>query len=118
MPIRQLQVSGVRNLQPLTINPHPAINFLYGDNGSGKSSVLEAIALLSAGKSFRTTQFKHVLSHQQDRMELMLQLDDEHLGECELHSLRFKEWRSTAEDQWLSVDLPGGSGALVACSGD
>ncbi len=99
MPIRQLQVSGVRNLQPLTINPHPAINFLYGDNGSGKSSVLEAIALLSSGKSFRTTQFKHVLSHQQDRMELMLQLDDDHLGECELHSLRLK-----SGDQLLKIN--------------
>ncbi|ASP37968.1 DNA replication/repair protein RecF [Bacterioplanes sanyensis] len=99
MPIRQLSVSGVRNLQPLTLTPHPYINFLYGDNGSGKSSVLESIALMASGKSFRTSQFKFVLSQQAERMELSLCIDDENLGEAELHSLRLK-----TGDQLLKIN--------------
>ena len=90
MPIRQLQVSGVRNLQPLTCEPHPQVNFIYGANGSGKSSVLEAIALLAAGKSFRTSVIKNVLNLESDRVELSFGIDDPDLGSCELESLRLR----------------------------
>ncbi|PCI50138.1 MAG: DNA replication/repair protein RecF [Thalassobium sp.] len=90
MPIRQLQISGVRNLQPLTITPHSGVNFIYGENGSGKTSILEAIAVMAAGKSFRTSQLKHVMSHDADRMELRMSVEDLHRGECELDSLRLK----------------------------
>jgi DNA replication and repair protein RecF len=76
MPIRQLNIQGVRNLAPLDITPSPLVNFIYGDNGSGKTSVLEAIHLLAAGKSFRSTQVKQVLSHEQDRCEILIRIAD------------------------------------------
>ncbi|MDF1762826.1 MAG: DNA replication/repair protein RecF [Oleibacter sp.] len=90
MPIRQLHVSGLRNLQPLYISPHPCVNFLYGDNGSGKTSLLEAIAVMASGKSFRTSHLKHVLAQESERMEMRFQINDENLGDCELESLRLK----------------------------
>ena len=68
MPIRQLKVSGVRNLQPLDLDLHPGVNFIYGANGSGKTSVLEAINLMAAGKSFRTSKLQHVFSNDSDRI--------------------------------------------------
>jgi DNA replication and repair protein RecF len=37
----------------LAFEPAPAVNVLLGENGSGKSSVLEAIAYAATGKSFR-----------------------------------------------------------------
>jgi len=90
MPIRQLKVSGVRNLQPLNLDLHPGVNFIYGANGSGKTSILEAITLMASGKSFRTSQLKHVLTHDADRIGIQMEIDDESLGSCHLDSLRMK----------------------------
>lgn len=59
MSILSLRVEGFRNLKPLSLEPHPGFNVLTGGNGSGKTSFLEAIYLLSRGSSFRT---RHLFS--------------------------------------------------------
>jgi DNA replication and repair protein RecF len=56
MRIIRLQVENFRNLEQVDIKPHPRLNYLYGHNGAGKTSVLEAVIALSRGRSFRTTQ--------------------------------------------------------------
>lgn len=63
MSLSRISVTGVRNLQPVTIAPSPRINILYGDNGSGKTSFLEAIHLLGMARSFRSTRLNPVISH-------------------------------------------------------
>ena len=84
MPIRRVQISAVRNLQPLSLTPSLGVNFIYGDNGSGKSSLLEALYLLASGKSFRQTQFKPVIQHDQDQCVLFAEIDDARLGQARL----------------------------------
>ena len=44
------------------------INVFYGDNAQGKTSLLEAIYLLAAGRSFRTGQLKHLIQTGQDAL--------------------------------------------------
>ena len=44
---------GVRNLHPFKINPSKKLSFFWGDNGAGKTSLLEAVCFLSTGRSFR-----------------------------------------------------------------
>lgn len=56
MFLKQLKISNLRNLERVALEPHPRFNVLYGGNGAGKTSVLEAIVVLSRGRSFRTTQ--------------------------------------------------------------
>jgi len=51
--LESLTISGFRNLKPLSLTPYPRFNVLFGDNGAGKSSLLEAIGYLSALASFR-----------------------------------------------------------------
>jgi len=63
MQIQHLEVANVRNLLSLQIDPHPSVNFIIGANGSGKTSLLEAISMLSRGRSFRTVQVKKVINH-------------------------------------------------------
>ena len=64
MSVNKLTPFHFRNLSANTISFHPDINFVLGDNGSGKSSLLEAIFFLGHGKSFRTTKIDSLCHHQ------------------------------------------------------
>ncbi len=65
MTLTRLELSHIRNLRPLSFQPHPRINLLYGDNGSGKTSVLEAIHLLGLGRSFRSGRIRRLINDEQ-----------------------------------------------------
>jgi DNA replication and repair protein RecF len=56
MSVTKLITRNFRNLNDLDINFHSKFNFFVGDNGSGKSSLLEALFYLGHGKSFRTSK--------------------------------------------------------------
>jgi DNA replication and repair protein RecF len=49
----RLYARGFRNLERLDFEPGPRFNVLSGDNGAGKSNLLEALHLLGVGRSFR-----------------------------------------------------------------
>lgn len=55
-----VSLSGVRNLYPCNFSLG-SLNVFYGLNGSGKTSILEAIYLLSTGRSFRTSNVRKVI---------------------------------------------------------
>lgn len=65
MSLRRIMVTAVRNLHPVTLSPSPRINILYGANGSGKTSVLEAVHLLGLARSFRSTRLNPVIQYEQ-----------------------------------------------------
>ena len=64
MSVDKLFTKNFRNLDGGSINFHPKLNFVVGDNGSGKSSLLEAIFFLGHGKSFRTSKVDSLASHE------------------------------------------------------
>lgn len=66
MSLQKLDIYRVRNIQQASITPCPALNLIYGRNGSGKSALLESIFILGRAASFRTSQVKHVINHQAD----------------------------------------------------
>ena len=78
MSLSRITVTGVRNLHPVTLSPSPRINILYGDNGSGKTSLLEAVHLLGLARSFRSTKLQPVIQHEQSACTVFGQvlLDD------------------------------------------
>ncbi len=49
-------------LQPLEWAPHPRFNLVVGDNGQGKTNLLEAIAVLAGLRSFRTARLQDGIS--------------------------------------------------------
>ncbi len=51
--IERLFLRGFRNLEPLDLTPGPQFNVVWGDNGAGKSNLLEAIHYLGSLRSFR-----------------------------------------------------------------
>jgi len=63
MSVTKLITQNFRNLDSLSIDFHPQLNFFVGDNGSGKSSLLEAMFFLGHGKSFRTSKVDSLACH-------------------------------------------------------
>lgn len=61
MFIQRLQITHVRNLSRISLPQLQPINIFSGVNGSGKTSLLEAIHLLVMGKSFRHALVRPVL---------------------------------------------------------
>lgn len=56
MRITTLQIHHLRSIHSAQLSLHPRCNFFYGNNGSGKTSLLESVYLLGSGHSFRTRE--------------------------------------------------------------
>jgi len=76
MSVVKLVTQNFRNLQDETIFFHPVLNFFVGDNGSGKSSLLEAIFFLGHGKSFRTSKVEHLANYNKDDFVVSIKDDN------------------------------------------
>ena len=76
MIIRKLQIENFRNLRQVSIEPHPCLNLLHGDNGAGKTGVLEALVVLSRGRSFRTTQAAELVGPAADTFRVFALAED------------------------------------------
>lgn len=61
--LSRIQISGLRNLLSVSLEPSASINLLYGENGSGKTSFLEALSLLGRGRSFRSHKTRSLICH-------------------------------------------------------
>ncbi len=53
--------SSFRNLNPTTLQPSPRLNLIWGDNGQGKTSILEALYAVATTRSFRTDRLPQVV---------------------------------------------------------
>ena len=60
----------MRNLVPLTLEPAPRFNVLHGDNGQGKTNLLEAIYVAGALRSFRTQRLADLIAFGSDEAYL------------------------------------------------
>ena len=77
MSVVRLITSNFRNIEQCKTDLHPYLNFLIGDNGSGKSSFLEAIFFLGHGKSFRTTKVENLVSFEQSTFVVSVKDDQD-----------------------------------------
>lgn len=66
--LTRLTVRNVRNLIDANLSELSQINLIHGENGAGKTSLLEAIHLLATARSFRHSQARPVIRHQQESM--------------------------------------------------
>ncbi len=75
MALVKLQTEHFRNLGSAPVDFSSSFNLLYGDNGSGKTSLLEAIGYLGLGRSFRVSRHQAVVSHGASRFTVFGGLD-------------------------------------------
>ncbi len=80
MFIARLNIQRVRNLKAVALDGLQPFNIFYGPNGSGKTSVLEAIHLLATGRSFRTHIPKNYIQHQCGDAVVFAQSHSEKIG--------------------------------------
>lgn len=74
--LHSLKLEHFRNISAMELLPDSSINMIIGENGSGKTSILEAIYMLGLGRSFRTRSLKHLVSYQQSQLQLIARCDD------------------------------------------
>lgn len=71
MAFKRLDVSRFRNLSAVKLKLLPqGINFFYGKNGSGKTSLIEAIHYCIYGRSFRCSNANHLIQHAAEHLSL------------------------------------------------
>ncbi len=63
MPLRSFKATDFRCLAGAEFQPDRQFSLIYGDNASGKTSLLEAIAYLGRGKSFRGAPTTSLIRH-------------------------------------------------------
>ena len=80
MRIRELAVEGWRNLEPLRLVPGERLSVLHGDNGQGKTNVLEAAFYLAALRSFRTSHNEDLIRRGDPAGRARLRADVTHRG--------------------------------------
>jgi DNA replication and repair protein RecF len=73
MTLLKLDIYSVRNINQATLIPSPRINFIYGENASGKSALLEAIFILGRARSFRSAASKAVINFAKDHLTVTAQ---------------------------------------------
>ena len=54
MILNSLVIQNLRSISKFNMSFEPGINLIYGKNGKGKTSILEAIYILSISRSFKS----------------------------------------------------------------
>lgn len=70
MSLRELSITNVRCVERATLELQPGLTLIWGSNGSGKTSLLEAIFMLGRGRSFRTRSSERLIRYGQDHLRV------------------------------------------------
>ncbi len=72
MIIEKLKITGFRNIKALEVLFATTGNLIYGSNGAGKTSIMEAIFLMAFGKSFLNRKKSELINYQSDQFAIQL----------------------------------------------
>jgi DNA replication and repair protein RecF len=104
--IGRFKASNFRCLENADLSFSPGFNLIYGENASGKTSLLEALAYLGRGKSFRGATTSDLIRHGASEFVLF----GETQGEVGSHRIGVRNSKDGLE---VRVD-GGGDGGLAA----
>lgn len=74
--INSIEITGYRNLKEMKAEFSPDINIIRGENAQGKTNFMEAVWLLSGGKSFRGTKDKDMIGFGRDTFRIVGNVSD------------------------------------------
>lgn len=70
MVLKRLELKNVRNYDYLALDFNPEVNIIVGDNGQGKTNILESIYLLAITKSHRTFIDRYLIKRQTQYLKI------------------------------------------------
>jgi DNA replication and repair protein RecF len=76
MILADLKIHNVRTISSVHVQLNARFNFIIGPNGSGKTSILEALYLLSCGHSFRSREIASIVSFEHDKLTVFARGQD------------------------------------------
>ncbi|MBT9431974.1 DNA replication/repair protein RecF [Candidatus Sodalis endolongispinus] len=109
MALSRLLIRDFRNIAAADLSLAADFNFLVGANGSGKTSVLEAIYTLGHGRAFRSLQSGWVIRHEQPEFVLHGRID---AGNVDARATSVGLSRNRLGDSTVRID--GSDGHKVA----
>ena len=77
MIVRELELHNFRNYESLKANFKEGLNYIYGENASGKTNILEAIYFLSLTRSFRTNDLVELIKKDAVFASILAKISDE-----------------------------------------
>lgn len=90
--LKKLQAQNFRNLNSFVFEFVPGINCIFGQNGNGKTNLLEAVYFLTNKKSFRkNTSFSQMVNIEGGKPEIILQSVFEYAEELAAYSVRMSD---------------------------
>ena len=75
MYVKKLMLNGFRNYEWETVEFSQGTNVIYGANAQGKTNLLEAVYMLSLGRSFRTRYDRELIGFDYDSAELLAEIE-------------------------------------------
>jgi DNA replication and repair protein RecF len=100
--VLKLRARGFRNLGAFELEPGPRFNVIFGDNGQGKSNLLEAIDYLGSLRSFRGALAADMIAQGGDGAELAGDV----AGEAVPHAFRVRLRRDAGRELALDGKRP------------
>lgn len=77
MLVKKLKLINYRNYKSLNVDFSKRINVIFGDNGQGKTNILEAVFLCASGRSHRTSRDNDLMMHGEQGYYIKLGMNKE-----------------------------------------
>jgi DNA replication and repair protein RecF len=105
MVLDSLHLQNFKNYSDCTINFNPGLNFIYGDNGNGKTNLLEAVSFLCYTRSFLQNSESDCVKYGSDLFDVSGQFHNE-LSVTNKISLRY--YRENSDKRFTANNEPIG----------
>lgn len=76
MLVKDIHLTNYRNYTNASFNLEPTLNIIIGDNGIGKTNILESIVVVSNTKSFRTVKDQELIQKEKDYARIEINSDN------------------------------------------
>ncbi len=118
MYCKSISVENFRNIKTAEVDFSPSVNILHGMNAQGKTSLLEAISLVSLGRSFRSAHEADMIAFDADISRVSLDYRDA-LRDQNISIAFAREKRRTVEHNGVRIgkmsDIIGQFRAVMFC---
>ena len=93
MFLNSLSVKNLRSINTFNMTFQPGVNLIYGKNGKGKTSILEAIYMLSISRSFRSHFLRNIITEGKSNIKIIGKIKDKTNSNLKIEYYKLKNNR-------------------------